>query len=145
MRAALASAPRLEIALFDLPAVAARAGDIVTHGGNFFKDALPKGYDLISLVRILHDHDDEPALVLLRNIRRSLASGGRLMIAEPMAGTRRAEAMGDAYFGMYLWAMGSGRPRTVHEIKAMLAAAGFVSSREIRTNLPMITRVLIAQ
>jgi demethylspheroidene O-methyltransferase len=145
VRAAKASAPGLEIALFDLPAVAARAGDIIAHGGNFFEDPLPQGFDLISLVRILHDHDDEPAMILLRNIRRSMPSGGRLMIAEPMAGTRGAEAMGDAYFGMYLWAMGSGRPRTVHEIKAMLEAAGFASAREISTDLPMIARVLITQ
>jgi demethylspheroidene O-methyltransferase len=145
VRAAQASAPRLEIALFDLPAVAARAGDIVTHGGNFFTDALPPEYDLISLVRILHDHDDEPAMALLRNIRRSMPRDGCLLIAEPMAGTRGAKAMGDAYFGMYLWAMGSGRPRTIDEIKGMLAAAGFASVREIGTHLPMITRLLIGR
>jgi demethylspheroidene O-methyltransferase len=145
VRAAQACAPRLEIALFDLPAVAARAGDIPTYGENFFEDALPKEFDLISLVRILHDHDDEPAMTLLRNIHRSLPVGGRLMIAEPMAETRGAEAMGDAYFGMYLWAMGSGRPRTASEIKGMLWAAGFASAHEIRTDLPLITRVLIAQ
>ena len=144
VRAARAAAPGLDVALFDLPAVAARAGDIPTHGGNFFSDRLPEGYDLISLVRILHDHDDEPAMILLRNIRRSLPPGGRLLIAEPMAGTRGAEAMGDAYFGMYLWAMGSGRPRTADEIKAMLIAAGFASPREIRTPLPLITRVIMA-
>jgi demethylspheroidene O-methyltransferase len=144
VRAAQAAAPGLEVALFDLPAVAARAGDIPTHGGNFFTDPLPQGYDLISLIRILHDHDDEPAMALLRNIRRSLPPGGRIMIAEPMAGTRGAEAMGDGYFGMYLWAMGSGRPRTAAEIKAMLLGAGFAAPREIRTPLPLITRVMIA-
>jgi demethylspheroidene O-methyltransferase len=144
VRAARAAEPLLDVALFDLPAVAARAGDIPTYGGNFFTDRLPEGYDLISLVRILHDHDDEPAMTLLRNIRRSMMSGGRLMIAEPMAGTRGAEAMGDAYFGIYLWAMGSGRPRTADEIKAMLIAAGFASPREIRTPLPLIARVIIA-
>lgn len=144
VRAAKAVAPRLDIAVFDLPAVAARAGTITTHGGNFFEDALPEGHDLISLIRILHDHDDAPAMRLLRNIRRSLPSGGRLLIAEPMAGTRGAEAMGDAYFGLYLWAMGSGRPRTVHEIMAMLSQAGFAKTRELRTSLPLIARVIVA-
>lgn len=143
-RAARASAPRLAIALFDLPAVAARAGDIPTYGGSFFEDALPEGYDLISLVRILHDHDDAPAMRLLRNIRRSMTPGGTLLIAEPMAQTRGSEAMGDAYFGMYLWAMGSGRPRTAAEIRAMLREAGFANVREIRTSLPLIARVIIA-
>ena len=35
-----------------------------------------------------------------------------LLVAEPMAGERGAEPMGDAYFGFYLLAMGRGRPRT---------------------------------
>jgi demethylspheroidene O-methyltransferase len=61
-----------------------------------------------------------------------------------MAGTRGARAMGDGYFGMYLWAMGSGRPRTADEIMAMLRSAGFAKMREISTNLPIITRVVLA-
>ena len=144
VRAVRAATPRLEVALFDLPAVAARAGDVPVHGGNFFEDPLPTGFDLISLVRILHDHDDEPAMKLLRNIYAALAPGGQLMIAEPMAETRNSRAMGDGYFGLYLWAMGSGRPRTIHEIKAMLRSAGFTKIREVRTAMPLITRVMLA-
>jgi demethylspheroidene O-methyltransferase len=117
---------------------------VPTHGGNFFEDALPKGFDLISLVRILHDHDDEPAMKLLRNIYAALPPGGQLMIAEPMAETRGSRAMGDGYFGLYLWAMGSGRPRSADEIKAMLRSAGFARMREIRTDLPLITRMILA-
>ncbi len=144
VRAVRAASPRLDVALFDLPAVAARATDVLTHGGNFFEDALPTGFDLISLVRILHDHDDEPAMKLLRSIFTALPPSGQLMIAEPMAGTRGARAMGDAYFGMYLWAMGSGRPRTAAEIKVMLRSTGFTKIREVRTALPVITRILLA-
>ncbi len=47
-----------------------------------------------------------------RRAHDALPPGGTLLIAEPMAGTPGAEAMGDAYFGLYLWAMGSGRPRS---------------------------------
>jgi demethylspheroidene O-methyltransferase len=144
VRAVRAATPGLEVALFDLPAVAARAGDVPIYGGNFFEDALPQGFDLISLVRILHDHDDEPVMKLLRNIFAALRPGGQLMLAEPMAGTRGARAMGDGYFGMYLWAMGSGRPRTADEIMAMLRSAGFTKMREISTDLPIITRVILA-
>ena len=39
----------------------------------------------------------------LANIRKALAPGAQLLIAEPMAETRGAEGMGDAYFGLYLW------------------------------------------
>ena len=40
----------------------------------------------------------------------ALPPGGTLLLAEPMAGTPGAEPVGDAYFGFYLLAMGSGRP-----------------------------------
>jgi demethylspheroidene O-methyltransferase len=137
--------PQLETAVFDLPAVAARAPtELNAHGGDFFVDALPAGFDLISLVRIMHDHDDEPVLKLLRNIAAALPRTGKLLIAEPMAGTRRARAMGDAYFGLYLWAMGQGRPRTIEENCALLAAAGLGNIRVLPTDLPLAAHVILA-
>mgnify|MGYP000420893826 CR=1 FL=1 len=137
--------PRLETAVFDLPAVAARASHgLSAHGGDFFEDALPAGFDLISLVRIMHDHDDEPVLKLLRNIAAALPCDGKLLIAEPMAGTKSARAMGDGYFGLYLWAMGQGRPRTIEENCAMLRAAGLGNIHVLQTDLPLAARVILA-
>ena len=144
VRAVQAAHSAIDVAVFDLPAVAERAGALSTFGGNFFEDPLPAGFDLISLVRILHDHDDEPAMKLLRNIAESSPSGTTLLIAEPMATTPGAESMGDGYFGFYLWAMGSGRPRTKHEIGAMLRNAGFVRVRTIAVHLPLITSLIVA-
>jgi demethylspheroidene O-methyltransferase len=69
-------------------------------------------------VRVVHDHDDERVLALLRAVRAALPPGGTLLLAEPMAGTPGAQAMGDAYFGFYLLAMGSGRPRTPQRLGA---------------------------
>ncbi len=153
LAAAAARAPGLALGLFDLPAVGARAKarleslgrHAAIFGGDFLADSLPPGHDLVSLIRVLHDHDDEPALRLLRNIRAALPPGGRLLIAEPMAGTPGAEPAGDAYFGLYLLAMGSGRPRTPREIAAMLATAGFASSRLLRTALPLTARAIVAK
>lgn len=150
--------PRLALALFDLPPVAARARDLLdtrglvqvaAHGGSFRDDPLPgaaggRPFDLVSLVRILHDHDDAVVTALLAKVHAALPPGGTLLIAEPMAGTGGAEAMGDAYFGLYLWAMGSGRPRTAAAYRAMLVAAGFDRVRESQTGLPMVTRLLVA-
>ena len=146
--------PHLDLGLFDLPEVVESAGpdlkaglgaDRVTlHPGNFFTDGVPGGYDLVSLVRILHDHDDEPAAALLANIRESLEPGARLIVAEPMAGIPGAEAMGEAFFGMYLWAMGSGRPRTPDEIGKMLKQAGFASARTIPTPQPINASIVVA-
>ena len=146
--------PGLELGLFDLPEVVENAreplsrefreGRLRCHPGNFFSDAIPAGYDLVSLVRILHDHDDGPALDLLRNIRRALGPGERLMIAEPMARVPGAEAMGEAFFGLYLWTMGSGRVRSAAEIRAMLLEAGFSKTRTVPTPQPVIASIVVA-
>lgn len=146
--------PHLQLGLFDLPEVvetgarllgeAVGTGRVASHPGNFFSDSIPQGYDMVSLVRILHDHDDAPAQALLTNIRKSLSPGQRLLIAEPMARIPGAEAMGEAFFGLYLWAMGSGRPRSPTEIIAMTHTAGFASARFVATAQPVNESVIIA-
>jgi demethylspheroidene O-methyltransferase len=59
-----------------------------------------------------------------------------------MAGTPGQEAMGDAYFGFYLLAMGRGRPRTQAEISAMLLAAGFESISLLPSAIPLNAQIL---
>lgn len=155
LRAVAAEAPGLGLMLFDLPAVAEEArarfaaaglaARAEVFGGDFTRDALPEGADLITLVRVLHDHDDDVALGLLRRVRAALPPGGRLLLAEPMAGTPGAEPMGEAYFGFYLLAMGRGRPRRPEEIARMLEVAGFVGARLLPTPTPLLTRVMLAQ
>ena len=109
-----------------------------------FRDALPSGADLISLVRVVHDHDDGAVMVLLRAARAALAPGGVLLLAEPMAGAAGAETVGDAYFGMYLLAMGSGRARSARVLCAMLLDAGFRTARARGTATPLQTGLIVA-
>jgi demethylspheroidene O-methyltransferase len=147
--------PQLKKMLFDLPGVAQLAAqqlgsnpatrDIQTHGGNFFTDALPTGADLITLVRVIFDHDDERVLTLLASIYKALPSGGTLLIAEPMADAPDAEAMGHAYFGFYLLAMGRGRPRTINEISNLLKKVGFKSVQTVATKMPINTQIVLAR
>jgi demethylspheroidene O-methyltransferase len=53
--------------------------------------------------------------------------------------------MGAAYFGLYLRAMGRGRPRSRAELARFLKVAGFGPPREFRTRVPLQTRVLVAE
>ena len=155
LRAIGTAHPHIELGLFDLPEVVEIGGTVLAeafgparvsaHPGNFFKDSIPQGYDMVSLVRILHDHDDAPAQALLANIRASLAPGARLLIAEPMARIPGAEPMGEAFFGLYLWAMGSGRARSPAELVAMCKKAGFARARPVATAQPVNASVIIAQ
>ncbi len=94
---------------------------------------------------MLHDHNDDTAIGLLRAVRRSLPANGTLLLAEPLAGTPGAETVGDAYFGFYLLAMGRGRARTLRELTEMLNAAGFDAVHLIPTRMPLQTSVVIAR
>jgi len=150
--AAAARAPGLELAIFDLPPVASIARERIlaaglssrarVHSGSFLADPLPAGYDLITLNRVLHDHDDAIALRILESALAALGPGGTVLVTEPMSGTPGARASGDAYFGLYLLAMGQGRPRTAAEIEAIGRQAGFRTVRAIATATPIVARSL---
>jgi demethylspheroidene O-methyltransferase len=147
--------PELRCLLFDLPAVAAHAGErfrrdglasrATAIGGSFLTDALPSGADIISLVRIVHDHNDDHVMAILRAVRDALPVNGTLLIAEPLAGIHGTEPVADAYFAFYLLAMGSGRPRTFEGLRTMLADAGFGDVVLKPAGMPMLTSVLTAK
>lgn len=144
----------LQLGVFDLPEVIPHtcqrlAGSALQprldlHPGSFKTDPVPTGYDLITLIRILHDHDDDIADLLLSKVFDALPKGGKLLIVEPMAETPSAKRMGDAYFGMYLWVMGTGRPRSANEYHKRLKTAGFSTTRDIQTPLPIIAKAILA-
>lgn len=145
--------PHLDVAMFDLPAVAglARQANVTAQSrvrvcpGDFRVDALPSGFDVITVVRILLDHDDATVLQLLKSARAALAPNGRLLIVEPMAGVRGARNVGDAYFAMYLFAMGSGRARSCAELEGLCVRAGFGRCRGVSTHYPVSTGILVAE
>ena len=147
------NAPQLKRKLFDLPGVVNLAKDsfaltpdhqdIEVHGGDFFKDALPQGADLITLVRVIFDHDDERVKILLKSIFDALPAGGKLLVAEPMADTPDHPAMGHAYFGFYLLAMGRGRTRTMQEISHLASYAGFKGVKMLPCSMPINAQVLL--
>ena len=152
--AAAARSSALQLLLFDLPPVAERAAQrfaqlglqarASTLGGNFLTDELPPGADIISLVRVIHDHPDEDAQRILQRAHRALPAAGVLLLAEPMMHTPGAAPVGDAYFGFYLLAMGRGKPRSPEVLREMLKSAGFATSQMVPTRQPLQCRLIVA-
>ena len=146
------ASPASALMVLDLPAVAAEAearfaasglaARARAIGGDAIAGPIPRGADLITFIRVLHDHNDDAVLSMLRHAHAALPQGGGLLIAEPLSGTPGAEPIGDAYFGFYFLAMGQGRSRTRAELSALVEQAGFAPLSERRTALPILVRVL---
>jgi demethylspheroidene O-methyltransferase len=143
LKAVAARYPQLELNLFDLPGVVPLASSAITrHGGDFRYDPLPAGMDVISVVRVVHDHDDDAVLSLFRNIRKVCMPSTVLLIAEPFSGQAATARVTDAYFSLYFAAMGQGRTRTPREIAHLAAQAGFERPRQWPTHMPLISGVM---
>ncbi|NCQ22850.1 MAG: SAM-dependent methyltransferase [Rhodobacteraceae bacterium CG17_big_fil_post_rev_8_21_14_2_50_63_15] len=144
--------PDLKLTLFDLPEVlpvaqarlaeAGLAARIVLAPGSFRADDLPGGCDAVSLIRVLYDHDDATVAALLRRVFTALDPGGRLIVAEPMAGGARPERAGDVYFAFYTMAMGTGRARSAARITELCGAAGFTPVKAPKVTRPYVTSAL---
>lgn len=154
LRALAARHPQLDLVLFDLPAVAARArarlaasgldARVRVESGDFFA-RLPAGADLITLVRIAHDHDDAALQRLLVNAHAALRPGGRVLIAEPMRAIPGSLRVAETYLGFYLLAMGQGRVRSRSELETLLRRADLDDVRLHATPRPWQCAVLSAR
>lgn len=139
--------PVLRLSLFDLPEVIAIARqnspELALYPGNFHRDELPMGADVMTLIRIAHDHDDGAIERLLASIHAALPDGGTLVLAEPLSGEAGTARVTDAYFNIYFAAMGQGRTRTAAEFAAMGQRAGFRTSHQTATRLPLVTGIIV--
>ena len=150
-----AHCPQLKLQLFDLPQVAALAQKSFEEigindrarafGGDFLRDPLPLGADLVTLVRVAHDHPDAHVKAILLAIYNALPPGGTLLLAEPMAQPSGEPPLGDAYFHFYLLAMGAGRLRTAAELTDMMTETGFSQIKVLGNPMPLQTRILTAK
>ena len=155
MTALAARHPHLRLQLFDLPAVVDLAQQRIQQAGlgqraqcvpgSFIADPLPSGADLVTLVRVLHDHDDATVLALLRKVWAALPTGGRIMIAEPMRLPPGQGEVVDPYFHFYLLAMGAGRLRDPHDIGRLLSQSGFSGIEQVPTAMPIHAQIMTAQ
>jgi len=150
-------APHLELQMFDLPGVLEQARECLAqtdiahrvqyHPGSFLDDPLPLGADLMTLVRVLHDHPDSVVRQILEKAHHALPLGGVLLVAEPMAQDSEAPAsdQAEAYYHFYLLAMGAGRLRTPQEIARLMKEAGFVAVEQVPNAMPIHGQLVIGR
>lgn len=154
-----AHAPHLNFMMFDLPPVLSLAREnlqvkglsdrVSLCPGSFLDDPLPQGADLISLVRVAHDHPDAVVRQILQKAYDALPVGGSILLAEPMAQSEHEggsnDASVDAYFHFYLLAMGDGRLRTPQELMDMMKAAGFTHVERVPNAMPIHAQILLGR
>jgi precorrin-6B methylase 2 len=89
-----------------------------------FLAAVPEGADALLLKWILHDWDDDTNIAILRNCRRAIRSGGKLLVLEAVLAPPNEGA--DAKFtDLNMLVAPDGQERTAAEFKSLLAMAGF--------------------
>jgi hypothetical protein len=141
LHAILCAAPQLKGVLYDLPEVVANA-DILRRGeaasraeilgGSFFDEVPPA--DAYILQGIIHDWNDTDAVAILKNCRRSISAGGKLLISTSMLKSSGEPDRGN-FMDIYMMLYG-GRERTEDEFRAILGDSGFSLKRVIPTSLP---------
>ena len=139
------SYPKVDAAVFDLPGSHSADAKHTCIIGSFKEDELPKGYDIISLIRILYDHRDQTIENLLAKAHAALSKGGRLIVSEPMLGPDQPTLWGDVYFAIYTLAMSTGKTRSQEQISQFIKAAGFVDVKIHKAKRPFITTVIEAR
>jgi hypothetical protein len=133
LSAVLDAQPHLRGVVFDLPHVVAEAQPVIEAaglddrceavGGDFFTDVLPSA-DVYILAQILHDWGDERAVAILRNCRRSIAEGGRLLVVEQVLPEGDEPSYGKLLDLIMLVLLG-GKERTESEWRALLEQGAF--------------------
>ena len=97
-----------------------------------FFHSVPAGGDLYTLKWIIHDWAEEPATLILRNIRAAMAPGAKVVLIEtvlPEANTRHF----GPFMDLNMLVMTGGRERRANEFAELFAKAGLRLTRIVPT------------
>ncbi|MBD0372030.1 MAG: methyltransferase [Pyrinomonadaceae bacterium] len=104
-------------------------------GGNFF-EAVPEGGDAYIMKHIIHDWDDKEAIAILKNCRKAINDGGKVILIESVVPPGNEPSL--SKFGdLVMMLIPGGRERTAEEFGALFEAAGFKLERIVPTESPM--------
>lgn len=150
--AAVRKYPNLKAIVFDFPAITevarefiakdALSASISTHDGDFLKDPLPGGADIILNSGNLHAYGSDSARQLYKKAFDVLPSGGAMIVIDYMLEDDRSGPPVAAFIdlGQY-FSSDEGRTHTAAEVSGYLTDAGFevLGRREfIRGSLGMV-------
>ena len=146
LHAILQAHPKLRGILADLPTVvpgaaALRTGPIAGRceivGIDFFKQ-VPEGADAYVMKAIIHDWEDESALKILRNCRRAIRKGGKLLVMDNvLKPSNEPDSNLGRFVDLGMLILVTGRERTEAQFASLLRAGGFALTRVIPTTAYM--------
>jgi ubiquinone/menaquinone biosynthesis C-methylase UbiE len=134
--AVLRSYGRLKATLFELPAVAAIArqqlgktpfeGQVEVVQGDFFKDPIPLGHDVVLIANVIHLLSPEHNLELLRRTRERVPEGARLLLVDFWTDPTHTQPTFAALMaGEFLLVTGEGDVYSEEEVLTWLKSSGW--------------------
>jgi 16S rRNA G966 N2-methylase RsmD len=134
--------PEIEATVFDLPNVVpitkkfiekeGFSNRIKTHTGDYTRDALPKGFDLVFLSAIIHSNSLEMNQELIIKCYNSLNVNGKIVIQDWIMNNERTQPTPGAVFAInMLVGTEAGDCFTENEVTEMLTSAGFKNISKI--------------
>jgi SAM-dependent methyltransferase len=127
---------RLKATLFELPAVAAIArqqlsktpfeGQVEVVQGDFFKDPIPPGHDVVLIANVMHLLSPEHNLELLRRTRERVPEGARLLLVDFWTDPTHTQPTFAALMaGEFLLVTGEGDVYSEEEVLTWLKSSGW--------------------
>jgi len=130
------------VTLFDLPETVEIARGIVSRsearnrnikfiGGDFLRDEIGDGYDLVLVSQILHMFSDKVNIGLLKKCRKALRDNGKVVVQDFFINKARTQPVSSSLFAINMLVnTDGGRTYSPSEIKGWLLKAGFRTIRK---------------
>ena len=143
----------ISVVVFDLPDVTPLtkeylsksefSGRVTTVDGDYIRDELPGGFDLVLLSNIIHSLGPDGIEELFRKSFRAILPGGQLVIQEFLVDEDRSGPLTSTLFALNMLVnTGEGDTYTESEVRSMLESAGFAGV--LRRDTPVDTSLITA-
>ncbi len=135
--------PGLRGILYDLPGVIERARENIVNAGlaercqalpGSFFEAIPPGGDAYLMRHIIHDWTDEQSQTILKNCRRAMGPGTKLLVVESVVPPGNEPSFAKL-LDVNMLVIPGGQERTEAEYRALFQASGFRLARLVPTRM----------